>query len=54
MGNRMEFGCDGNERWANLPEAKQASTKTKTKAKKAATMDVAERLRQALLKRLAA
>lgn len=73
MGNRMEFGCDGDERWAILPEAKP-KTRPKAKAKKAAkaesstaihpdppspagqakTLSLEERLRQALLARLAA
>lgn len=61
MGNRMEFGCDGEERWANLPDVQQPKAKeSKPKAKvvkpqpsdikpQTSTMDIAERLRQVLL-----
>ena len=63
MGNKAEFGCDGDDRWARLPEIKERKepkAKTKAKANKAKAVvkhaqpepTLADRLCDALLRQL--
>lgn len=58
MGNKVEFGCDGKERWAVMPEQKKAgkakAAAAPKKEKKTMPPSLEDRLRQALLARLTA
>lgn len=57
MGNKAEFGCDGDKRWANLPKQEEARPRQKAKVRsirQTPELSLSERLRQAMLARLAA